>query len=143
MPVITLERLEEWLEAGDTDRERARHVALERIRTLDPSLCAWVEVLPQPSTGSGPLAGVPFGVKDIIETEGLATEYGSPIYKGRAEPRRPQSCGSCGIREPCCWGKRRPRHLLTGLRLPRAIRGISSIRRAAVPAVLLPRWLPT
>src|SRR5262249_36779951 len=26
---------------------------------------------------------IPFGVKDVIETEGLATEYGSPIYKGR------------------------------------------------------------
>src|SRR5207248_4206762 len=25
----------------------------------------------------------PFGAKDIIETKGLATEYGSPIYKGR------------------------------------------------------------
>ena len=31
----------------------------------------------------GPLAEIPFGVKDIIETKGLSTEYGSPIYKGR------------------------------------------------------------
>ena len=50
---------------------------------MDGSLRAWVEVLPQAPTGDGSLAGVPFGAKDIIETEGLATEYGSPIYKGR------------------------------------------------------------
>ena len=34
-------------------------------------------------TGSGPLADIPFGVKDIVETQGMATEYGSPLYKGR------------------------------------------------------------
>jgi amidase len=34
-------------------------------------------------TAPGILSGIPFGAKDIIETAGLATEYGSPIYKGR------------------------------------------------------------
>ena len=48
-----------------------------------PSIQAWVQVLPQKATGSGKLSAIPFGVKDIIETRGLATEYGSPIYKGR------------------------------------------------------------
>jgi len=56
---------------------------LERVRALEPTIHAWVQVAPQPATGDGPLAGVPFGAKDIIETRGLATEYGSPIYKGR------------------------------------------------------------
>jgi Asp-tRNA(Asn)/Glu-tRNA(Gln) amidotransferase A subunit family amidase len=56
---------------------------LERIRALEPSIHAWVQVSPQPATSDGPLSGVPFGVKDIIETRGLATEYGSPLYKGR------------------------------------------------------------
>src|SRR6478752_10419020 len=44
---------------------------------------AWVQVSPQRPTGRGKLSEIPFGVKDIIETQGLATEYGSPIYKGR------------------------------------------------------------
>ena len=55
---------------------------LARIRELDPSIHAWVTVAPQPATGKGPLAGVPFGAKDIIETGGLVTEYGSPLYRG-------------------------------------------------------------
>src|SRR5438477_9636578 len=50
---------------------------------MDPSIHAWVQVLPQRPTGKGKLSAIPFGVKDIIETRGLATEYGSPIYKGR------------------------------------------------------------
>lgn len=38
---------------------------------------------PDHTHADGPLAGIPFGAKDIIETDGLATEYGSPIYEGR------------------------------------------------------------
>src|SRR5579864_6684178 len=56
---------------------------LERIRQMEPAIHAWVQVLPQPSIAAGPLSGIPFGVKDIIEAQNLVTEYGSPIYKGR------------------------------------------------------------
>jgi Asp-tRNA(Asn)/Glu-tRNA(Gln) amidotransferase A subunit family amidase len=56
---------------------------LERIQAKDPSIRAWVQVLPQKATGDGALSGIPFGAKDIMETRGLSTEYGSPIYKGR------------------------------------------------------------
>jgi len=73
----------DWLRAPREERERAQQACLDRIRTLDPSIHAWVQVSPQPATGDGPLDGIPFGVKDIIETRGLATEYGSPLYKGR------------------------------------------------------------
>jgi hypothetical protein len=76
-------RLTDWLRAPREERERARHACLDRIRTLDPSIHAWVQVSPQPAAGDGTLAGIPFGAKDIIETRGLATEYGSPVYKGR------------------------------------------------------------
>ena len=42
-----------------------------------------MQVQPERPTGNGKLSDIPFGAKDIIETKGLATEYGSPIYKGR------------------------------------------------------------
>jgi Asp-tRNA(Asn)/Glu-tRNA(Gln) amidotransferase A subunit family amidase len=56
---------------------------LDFIRDADASINAWVQVLPQKPTGEGPLSEIPFGVKDIIETRGLNTSYGSPIYQGR------------------------------------------------------------
>ena len=31
----------------------------------------------------GPLHGIPFGVKDIFDTAGMPTEWGSPLYAGR------------------------------------------------------------
>ena len=64
-------------------RARALQPTVDRIRAMDSSLHAWVQVLPQRPTGAGPLDEIPFGAKDIMETRGLSTEYGSPIYKGR------------------------------------------------------------
>jgi Asp-tRNA(Asn)/Glu-tRNA(Gln) amidotransferase A subunit family amidase len=78
-----LETLTQWLDASRKTRELALQPCLDRIRDIDPSIHAWVQVLPQRPTGNGKLSEIPFGAKDIIETRGLATEYGSPIYKGR------------------------------------------------------------
>jgi Asp-tRNA(Asn)/Glu-tRNA(Gln) amidotransferase A subunit family amidase len=78
-----LETFTQWLAASRRAREDALQPCVDRIRSLDGGIKAWVQVLPQNPTGTGALSGVPFGVKDIIETQGLATEYGSAIYKGR------------------------------------------------------------
>lgn len=78
-----LETLTQWLHASRKARELALQPCLDRIRELDTSIHAWVQVLPQRPTGSGKLSEIPFGAKDIIETRGLSTEYGSPVYKGR------------------------------------------------------------
>ncbi|HLK48139.1 MAG TPA: amidase [Bryobacteraceae bacterium] len=81
----TLHSLDSWLQAGRDARRHALEVLPACIRALDAPIHAWVTVAPQPQTGDGTLAGIPFAVKDIIETEGLPTEYGSALYQGRRE----------------------------------------------------------
>jgi len=78
-----LATLSDWLRADRKSREAGLQSCLERIQATDSSIHAWVQVLPQEPTGTGTLSGIPFGAKDIIETRGLATEYGSPVYRGR------------------------------------------------------------
>jgi Asp-tRNA(Asn)/Glu-tRNA(Gln) amidotransferase A subunit family amidase len=78
-----IETLTQWMRASRPERDAAVKACLRRIAELDPSIQAWVQVAPQPALSAGPLDGIPFGAKDIMETRGLATEYGSPIYKGR------------------------------------------------------------
>jgi Asp-tRNA(Asn)/Glu-tRNA(Gln) amidotransferase A subunit family amidase len=78
-----LETFTQWLKASRKTRRLALQRCVERIRAMDVSIQAWVQLSPQKPTGNGKLAEIPFGVKDIFETKGLATEYGSPIYKGR------------------------------------------------------------
>ena len=77
-----LETFRDWIQADRDARKRGLEQCLQRIRELEPSVHAWVQVRPKRPTGDGPLSEIPFGVKDIVETEGIATEYGSPLYKG-------------------------------------------------------------
>src|SRR3984893_4100514 len=78
-----METLTQWLQADIKGRKRGVELCLQRIRELEPSIHAWVQVQPERPTADGPLSEIPFGAKDIIETKGMATEYGSPIYRGR------------------------------------------------------------
>ena len=43
----------------------------------------------------GPLIGVPFGIKDIIDSCDMPTEYGSPIYRGH-QPKNDAACVALG-----------------------------------------------
>ena len=74
---------------------------LDRIAEREPQVQAWEYLDPDQaiararsldrSGARGPLAGVPFGVKDIINTCDMPTGYGSPIYHGH----RPASDAAC------------------------------------------------
>jgi Asp-tRNA(Asn)/Glu-tRNA(Gln) amidotransferase A subunit family amidase len=78
-----LETFSDWIKADRAARKQGLEQCLQRIHDLEPSIHAWVVVQPERPTGDGPLAEIPFGVKDIVETKEMATEYGSPLYKGR------------------------------------------------------------
>jgi Asp-tRNA(Asn)/Glu-tRNA(Gln) amidotransferase A subunit family amidase len=74
---------------------------LERIHSRESQVKAWVHLdddfaLAQArqcdrSASRGPIHGVPFAAKDIMDTADLPTEYGSPIYKGN-RPRADAAC---------------------------------------------------
>ncbi|MBI3698076.1 MAG: amidase [Acidobacteria bacterium] len=78
-----LQRFLEWRDSGEKTEAELLVICLKRIREADAELKAWVVVAAQKPLGGGSLRGIPFGVKDIFETENLPTEFGSPLYKGR------------------------------------------------------------
>jgi Asp-tRNA(Asn)/Glu-tRNA(Gln) amidotransferase A subunit family amidase len=77
----------QWLESGEKTPEDLLALCLGRIAEQEEQVRAWVAVEAQPALGDGLLNGIPFGVKDIFDTRGLGTEYGSVLYKGRRGER--------------------------------------------------------
>ena len=68
------------LARGATTPAEAMARSAERIAVTEPGLNAWVvRQEPVPGTEVGPLAGVPLGVKDIIDVAGLPTRCGSGL----------------------------------------------------------------
>jgi Asp-tRNA(Asn)/Glu-tRNA(Gln) amidotransferase A subunit family amidase len=90
--------------SGDATCEAVVRDCLARIDARESEIHAWATIDPElaPSQARAldraggqarnlPLAGVPIGVKDIIDTADLPTEMGSPIYRGH----RPASDAAC------------------------------------------------
>ena len=86
---------------GQITCEAVVRACLERIVAREPEVHAWAHLDPEAALGaarafdkngkSGPLGGVPFGVKDIIDTFDMPTEWGTAIHKGR-QPERDAAC---------------------------------------------------
>src|SRR5690606_12902033 len=62
--------------------------SMTQIHRKEPEVRAWAHLagtaeLPLPETLSGPLAGIPFGVKDVIAAAGMPTRCGSPASDDR------------------------------------------------------------
>ena len=83
---------------------------LERIAAREPEVRAWAcvddeaaleqaRILDRASPRS-PLHGVPVGIKDVIDTADLPTEYNSPIYRGH-RPRWDAACVALLRRAGC------------------------------------------
>ena len=79
--------------AGDWTAVQVMAAFLAEVDAHEPTVRAWarldrdqalaaahaVDARPSP----GPLHGLPIGVKDIIDTGDMPTEYGTPIHRGR------------------------------------------------------------
>jgi Asp-tRNA(Asn)/Glu-tRNA(Gln) amidotransferase A subunit family amidase len=78
--------------AGEITAEGVARACLERIAAREPAIHAFANVDPalalrqarelDRGPSRGPLHGVAIGIKDVIDTIGLPTEMGSPIYRG-------------------------------------------------------------
>ncbi|MFI5662321.1 amidase [Streptomyces sp. NPDC051684] len=75
----SLRELVDDLAAGRTTAAAARARAEDRSARTEPEVSAWVEPVRAPAPTTGPLAGVPFGVKDIIDVAGHPTRCGSRL----------------------------------------------------------------
>lgn len=92
------------METGNLTAEAWLASCLERIDDREDAVLAWnyldrdgalahAKALDKNGNGNGGgmANGVPFGVKDIINTADMPTEYGSPIHKGHL-PGRDAGC---------------------------------------------------
>lgn len=81
--------------------EALMHACLDRILAIEPEVHAWAYLDADRALEAaqrldkeprrGPLHGVPFGIKDIIDTVDMPTGHGSPIYEDH-RPGRDAAC---------------------------------------------------
>ena len=89
------------MDSGKLTATRLAEDCLARVAERERDVEAWVHIDPERVLAQaracdreprcGPLHGIPVGIKDIIDTADLPTEYGSPIYAGH-RPRWDAAC---------------------------------------------------
>src|SRR5262245_47491057 len=94
---LTASEIAAAVSTGRTTCEAVVRACLDRIAAREGEVQAWAYLDPDQAIAAarafdgggtrGPLAGVPFGVKDIIDTADMPTEWGTPIHRGRRSER--------------------------------------------------------
>jgi Asp-tRNA(Asn)/Glu-tRNA(Gln) amidotransferase A subunit family amidase len=93
-PVTSLSR---WIESRALSSERLTRIYLERIRRFDPKLRSVITLTEAHALARakqadreiaagkyrGPLHGIPYGVKDLLDTAGIATTWGAEPFRDR------------------------------------------------------------
>ena len=93
-PVTSLAR---WIETRKLTSERLTNIYLERLQRFDPKLHCVITLLREPAlaqakqadaeiaagTYRGPLHGIPWGAKDLLDTAGIPTTYGAEPFRNR------------------------------------------------------------
>ena len=93
-PVTALSR---WIESRALTSERLTRVYLERLSRFDPKLKCVITLTPELALEQarradaeiaagkyrGPLHGIPWGVKDLLDTKGIRTTWGAEPYRNR------------------------------------------------------------
>jgi Asp-tRNA(Asn)/Glu-tRNA(Gln) amidotransferase A subunit family amidase len=90
-------QLSRWIETRQLTSERLTHLYLDRLQRFDPKLRCVITLtsdlaLSQAQQADreiaaghyrGPLHGIPWGGKDLLDTAGIATTYGAEPYRNR------------------------------------------------------------
>jgi Asp-tRNA(Asn)/Glu-tRNA(Gln) amidotransferase A subunit family amidase len=90
-------QLSHWIETRQITSERLTRIYLERLQKFNPQLRCAITITREPalkqakqadaeiSQGKyrGPLHGIPFGVKDLLDTAGIPTTWGAEPYRDR------------------------------------------------------------
>jgi Asp-tRNA(Asn)/Glu-tRNA(Gln) amidotransferase A subunit family amidase len=85
------------LAAGETSATAYAQALLGRVAAVEPQVQAWAHLQPQhllaqaeaadlahaAGVPEGPLSGIPVGIKDVIDVEGMPTENGTVLHAGR------------------------------------------------------------
>ncbi|MBU8895706.1 amidase [Corallococcus sp. M34] len=93
-PVTQLSR---WIESRVLSSERLTNIYLERLRRFDPQLRCVITLTPELALAQarradaelaagkyrGPLHGIPWGAKDLVDTAGIPTTYGAEPFRNR------------------------------------------------------------
>lgn len=93
----SLAELSRWVERRQISSARLAGVYLERLGRLGPRLSCTITLTEELARRQaaeadreiaagryrGPLHGIPFGLKDLIDTAGVATTFGAEPYRGR------------------------------------------------------------
>ncbi len=93
-PVTKLSR---WIERKTLTSERLTTIYLRRIEQFDPKLRCVITLTKEAALAQarqadaeiaagkyrGPLHGIPYGVKDLLDTAGVATTYGAEPFRSR------------------------------------------------------------
>jgi Asp-tRNA(Asn)/Glu-tRNA(Gln) amidotransferase A subunit family amidase len=94
-------QLSRWIEARWLTSERLTHIYLDRIERFDSKLRAVITLTREHALTQavqadrelanglyrGPLHGIPYGVKDLLDTAGIPTTYGAEPFKDRVPAR--------------------------------------------------------
>ena len=90
-------RLSRWIEKKELTSERLTRIYLDRLERFDTKLSCVITLTREPALAQarradseisagryrGPLHGIPWGAKDLLDTKGIPTTYGAEPYRDR------------------------------------------------------------
>jgi hypothetical protein len=112
-----LTQLAQWIEERQLSSERLTKIYLERLERFDPKLRCVITLVRDRAIAQarkadaeiaaghyrGPLHGIPWGAKDLLDTAGIPTTYGAEFFRNRIPAKKVQPLLDVSIRLAQYW----------------------------------------